>query len=120
MQMKILFVAATSFELHQFVENLDKIDGEGSMVSSYRWHDLDIDVIITGLGMVFTTYNLTRVLRERKYDLVINAGIAGSFSDELSIGTVVNVTSIPNRLPRILPSLPTTHEAFPAPKASAK
>jgi futalosine hydrolase len=91
--MKILFVAATEFELHQFVENLDKIDREGSVVSSYKWHDLEIDLVITGLGMVFTTYCLTKVLKEKEYDLVINAGIAGSFSDELSIGTVVNVKS---------------------------
>lgn len=91
--MKILFVAATDFELHHFIDNLEKIDGELSLVSSYKWHDLQIDLVITGLGMVFTTYNLTKVLREKEYDLVVNAGIAGSFSDELSIGTVVNVTS---------------------------
>jgi futalosine hydrolase len=34
---------------------------------------------------------LTKALNLRKYDLVINAGVAGSYRDELSIGTVVNV-----------------------------
>jgi futalosine hydrolase len=43
--------------------------------------------------MTFTAYHLTRALYTHKYDLVINAGIAGSFRDELSIGTVVNVQS---------------------------
>ena len=91
--MKILFVAATCFELKLFLENLEEIEGENSPVSHYRWHDLEIDLIVTGVGLSFTTYHLTRLLQKEEYDLVINAGIAGSFYDELSIGTVVNITS---------------------------
>jgi futalosine hydrolase len=79
--MKILFVAATDFELHQFVENLEKVEGGNPLVTSYKWHDLNIDLLTTGLGMVFTTYSLTKILDGQKYDLVINAGIAGSYID---------------------------------------
>lgn len=91
--MKILFVGATCFELYQFFEKLKQEDGNKGPVFHYKWYDIDIDLIVTGLGMTFTTYFLTKALNLRKYDLVINAGIAGSFRDEISIGTVVNVRS---------------------------
>ncbi|MCE1198748.1 MAG: futalosine hydrolase [Marinilabiliales bacterium] len=89
--MRILFVGATCFELYQFFENLVEIEGEGKNIFRYKWYDLEIDLLIPGVGMTFTAYHLTRALYASKYDLVINAGIAGSFRDELSIGMVVNV-----------------------------
>jgi len=91
--MKILFVGATCFELYQFFENLQQEKDNTGPVFHYKWHDLDVDLIITGLGMTFTTYFLTKALAMSDYDLVINAGIAGSFKDEISLGTVVNVKS---------------------------
>jgi len=91
--MRILFVGATCFELYQFFENLIEIEGEGKNIFRYKWYDLEIDLLIPGIGMTFTAYHLTRALYTTKYDLVINAGIAGSFRDELSIGSVVNVQS---------------------------
>ena len=91
--MRILFVGATCFELYQFFENLIETEGEGKNIFHYKWYDLEIDLLIPGVGMTFTAYHLTRALYTTKYDLVINAGIAGSFRDELSIGTVVNVIS---------------------------
>lgn len=93
LQMRILFVGATCFELYQFFENLKEgLDNQGP-VFHYKWYNLDIDLIITGLGATFTTYFLTKALHLYNYDLVINAGIAGSYRDEIAIGTVVNVKS---------------------------
>lgn len=91
--MRILFVGATCFELYQFFENLKEAPKNRGPVFHYTWHDIDIDLIITGLGTTFTTYFLTKALNLTNYDLVINAGIAGSFRDEISIGSVVNVKS---------------------------
>ena len=91
--MKILFVGATCFELYQFFDNIKEAPNNRGPVFHYKWHGLDIDLIITGLGTTFTTYFLTKALNLCKYDLVINAGVAGSFRDEISIGSVVNVKS---------------------------
>jgi len=91
--MRILFVGATCFELYQFFENLKQGPNNKGPVFHYTWHNLDIDLILTGLGATFTTYFLTKALSHTNYDLVINAGIAGSFRDEISIGMVVNVKS---------------------------
>ncbi len=91
--MRILFVGATCFELYQFFESMKEEPDNRGPVFHYKWYDLDIDLIITGLGTTFTTFFLTKALSLYHYDLVINAGIAGTFRDEISIGTVVNVIS---------------------------
>ena len=70
--MKILLVVATKLEI---IEEKFK----------------NCDVIITGAGMVNTTFSLTKRLSKRSYDLVINMGVAGSFSDKIKIGDVVEV-----------------------------
>jgi len=70
--MKILLVVATKSEIIE-----DKFK--------------NCDVIVTGVGMVNTTFSLTKRLSKKSYDLVINMGIAGSFSDKIKIGDVVEV-----------------------------
>ena len=70
--MKILIVAATGLEVVS--ENIR-----------------NFPVLITGVGMVNTAINLTKELIKSDYDLVINMGIAGSFSDDVKIGDVVEV-----------------------------
>jgi futalosine hydrolase len=43
-----------------------------------------IDHLVTGVGMVATAIELSKKLSENNYDLVINAGIAGSFNRSFS------------------------------------
>ena len=81
--MKILIVSATEKEIFP---TLNKI-------KSFNHDDLGVDILVTGIGAVFTTYLLTRKLSEKEYDLVINAGIAGSFNLDLNIGDTVYVQS---------------------------
>ena len=70
--MKILLVVATKSEIIKEKFN-------------------DCDVIVTGVGMVNTTFSLTKRLSEKSYDLVINIGVAGSFNSAIKIGDVVEV-----------------------------
>ena len=51
----------------------------------------DLPILITGMGMVNTAINLTKELNSNDYDLVINMGVSGYFSDEIKIGDVVEV-----------------------------
>lgn len=81
--MKILIVSATEKEIFPLLNKIDTINQE----------TLVVDTLITGIGPVFTTYLLTRRLSEKDYDLVINAGIAGSFNSEIPIGETVFVQS---------------------------
>lgn len=73
--MKILVVAATENEII-LLKDAGRINHE-------------MDFLVAGVGMVATTYALTKRLSEKKYDLAINCGIAGSFDRSISIGEVV-------------------------------
>ncbi len=53
----------------------------------------DVDVLVTGVGMVATTFSLTGKLTGSQYDLVMNVGIAGSFRSQFQLGQVVQVVS---------------------------
>jgi futalosine hydrolase len=70
--MNVLIVAATEFEITS-----DKIKNNANLV--------------TGIGMINTAINLTKELIHKKFDLVINIGVAGSFSNKLKNGIVVEV-----------------------------
>lgn len=52
----------------------------------------DVRILITGVGMVATAFALGMHLATNRYDLAINAGIAGSFDRSLSIGQVLSVS----------------------------
>jgi futalosine hydrolase len=77
--MKILLISATEREIAPALKD------------SYFLKN-KVDVLITGPGMVSTVYHLTKKFNKQKYDLAINAGIAGSFSKKISLGNVVHVT----------------------------
>lgn len=78
--MKILLVAATDQEISSLRERIMQQPIKPS-----------IDFLVTGIGMVATTYALTKKLQEDRYDLVIALGIAGAIDHRISIGEVVCV-----------------------------
>ncbi|WP_207421751.1 futalosine hydrolase [Desertivirga brevis] len=80
--MKLLLVAATSFEIQPFISYYSSTELE-------RKHD--VDVLVTGVGMVATAFSLGRKFSEGRYDFAINAGIAGSFNKNIEIGETVVV-----------------------------
>ena len=47
--------------------------------------------LVTGVGMVATAISVSKALSEKHYDLVVNAGLAGSFNRSISLGSVVEV-----------------------------
>ncbi len=72
--MNLLIVAATEFEIEPFIQ-----------------HKKKADILITGVGIPATVYHLTRKSIAEKYELVIQAGIAGAFSDKFNLGEVVAI-----------------------------
>lgn len=91
--MKILIVSATWMEVKLITDELKYTGKKSQILKHYQLDNLKLDFLITGIGSTFTTFNLTRTLLQRSYDLVICVGIAGSLSPELRIGEVVNVTT---------------------------
>jgi futalosine hydrolase len=89
--MNILLVSATFFEIRPLLDKFRLVGRSDDQLSTYRFKNTVIDVLIPGVGMVQTAYFLGRHLAQKTYNLAINAGIAGTFNHSLPIGSVVNV-----------------------------
>jgi len=89
--MKILIVAATWLEVKLLADELEFIEESTHLLRKYRLHEIEIDILTTGIGTTFTAFHLANTLREENYQFVINMGIAGSLTKELNIGEVVSV-----------------------------
>lgn len=83
--MKILLVAATKQEL----KNVTSFFHFKEDTSSFTTEGIDVEILFTGVGMVATAFALGKKLALKKYDLAINAGIAGSFKRDFNLGDVV-------------------------------
>lgn len=72
--MSILIVAAAQFEIKPLLEKKSSID-----------------FLITGVGIAPVIFYLTKKVLEKKYDFIIQAGIAGSFTGRFNLGETVLV-----------------------------
>lgn len=86
--MNILLVAATQKELDPFLKKANQTEA-----LSFIHVGKNIDVLITGIGMLATSYHLTQKLVANSYDLVLNIGICGAFDRTLELGEVIGVSS---------------------------
>lgn len=82
--MNCLLVAATAKEISLFLDHY-----RNSNKSAFV--DIQVDVLISGIGLTATTYSLMRQFRIKKPDLVIQAGIAGCFDKKVPLGSIVAV-----------------------------
>jgi futalosine hydrolase len=91
----ILIVAATKKEIQPLVSCFETIQNVGNNMCSGVCRGSQIDCLITGPGIMATSYWLGRISlnMSSKYSLIINAGIAGSFKSSIKIGSVVQVIS---------------------------
>jgi futalosine hydrolase len=53
---------------------------------------LQVDVLVTGVGMVATAAQVSRALALTQYDMALNIGLCGAFDRTLALGSVVHVT----------------------------
>jgi futalosine hydrolase len=91
--MRLLIVSATSLEIKPLLSVLGKGRVLQNHVTRYRFKHFQVDILITGVGMVPTAVFTSLVLGKYSYDAVINAGICGSFNRDIPIGKVLNITS---------------------------
>lgn len=86
--MKILLIAATEAEIAPLIKHISSV-GEADSEGFYQLNSHKIEVQITGVGMLATAYWLTKKLQNQSHDMVIQAGIAGSFNRSIALGDVV-------------------------------
>lgn len=65
--------------------------GLRSRLTSHPLDHLKIDFIVSGVSMLNTAYCLGKYLATHSPDLLIQIGIAGSFSEKVPVGSVVEV-----------------------------
>src|SRR5256885_2250555 len=73
--MRILIVAATEVEVAELKPRLER----------------NVDLLLTGVGMVAMAVRCSRALGQDTYGLALNVGLCGSFDPALPPGTVVHV-----------------------------
>ncbi|MBO9572581.1 MAG: futalosine hydrolase [Chitinophagaceae bacterium] len=90
--MKIVIASATENEVNttgQWLKNPPPLRGtpffKGGELA------LEVDLLVTGVGSTATTYSLTKYIVQHRPDLIIQAGIGGSFTHDLPLETVVLV-----------------------------
>jgi futalosine hydrolase len=90
--MNILVVSATHFEVKPLLDFLGiAMPGLGTHNANIDFEEKEIQVLITGVGMVNTAFIMGKHV-QKNYDLVINAGVCGAFNRSLELGQLVNVT----------------------------
>lgn len=82
--MNCLIVAATAKEIAPFLAFYRNQEKEPAA-------SIQIDVLISGIGMTATTYHLTKYFSLKKPELVIQAGVAGCFDTAIPLGSVLAV-----------------------------
>jgi futalosine hydrolase len=90
---RILLVAATAAEIGPVVAELRRTADRGPRITSYASHSHDVDVLVSGVGMVATATWCSHALARERYDLAINLGVCGTFDRTLPLGTVVHVVT---------------------------
>lgn len=81
--MKVLIVAATNEEVAG-LKSILEIQNKGSH---------HVEILITGIGSLSTCYVLLSYLKNKSFDIIIQAGICGSVSQNVELGSLVNIIS---------------------------
>jgi futalosine hydrolase len=89
--MHLLIVSATYMEIAPLVARLKFVSENDQRMKFYTAGPNEIDVLITGVGMVATATWTTLALNRKKYDAAINFGVCGSFDRMIEVGKVVHV-----------------------------
>ncbi len=79
----ILVLAATAKEISPFIQAMKKDDAV--------LKNNNIDILVAGIGLTATAYQLTKQLALKNYNLVIQAGVAGSYDTTVQLGKVLVV-----------------------------
>ena len=89
--MRLLIVAATPFEIAPTISWLDE-NAERRGFFDYYYQDKVISTLVTGVGMMQTAFAMARYNRISEVGCAIQIGVAGSYHQNFSLGSVVQVT----------------------------
>lgn len=79
--MPLLLCAATEMEIAPALSQIKQNENS------------NVDVLITGVGLLSTSFHLSRQLERKKYDCVIQAGVGGGLYPDIPLGKVFLVNT---------------------------
>src|SRR3954470_20875652 len=92
--MRLLIVAATAMEVGPLAAALgEAAPGSLECTRAYRYRGHNVDLLVSGVGMVATAAWCSRALARTKYDVALNVGVCGSFDPAFAPGAVAHVIS---------------------------
>jgi len=88
--MKILLVAATTFEIASIIK---EIEDKGIKKSFFEFEYLGHTIypLVTGIGSMKTAFAIARICHNKEFDLAINLGLAGTVPGFHKPGDVVEI-----------------------------
>ena len=84
-----LIVSATELEIKPLLDNDSQKINENKYSTIIANHK--VEILISGVGISAMTHALTKELALNNHKFIILAGIAGSFRNDLALGTMVNI-----------------------------
>lgn len=84
--MKIIIISATEMEFRELKAHFNNNP-------AIHQHNVSIQFMVSGVGMLSSSYTLTNIALKATPDLIIQMGIAGSFDENLSLGKVVVINN---------------------------
>lgn len=91
--MRLLLVSATALEILPIIKYLED-NAEKRGLSGFKYGNVEIDILITGVGQVACTFALAKMPYDTHIDLAIQLGLAGVFDHSpLQVGDVGIVSS---------------------------
>jgi futalosine hydrolase len=88
--MRMLIASATTTEIAPLLAAFGTVP-EGCNGIRHAGHE--IDVLVTGVGMVAMAARCSRAMAETRYEFALNIGVCGSFDRALGPATVVHIVS---------------------------
>lgn len=87
---RILVVAATSFEIAPFANHLERhfIKTEKG---NYRSNHIEFSILVSGIGMMQTAFHLTDAINSYRPHFCLQVGVAGAFDKTIELGKLVIV-----------------------------
>ncbi len=87
--MNQLLVVSTQKEIQPLLKRLD-VHPKPSSFGIIEIRE-DLEILISGVGSPSTIFNLTKRLLTRHFDRVVQVGVAGSYKNDIPVGSIVEV-----------------------------
>jgi futalosine hydrolase len=88
---KVLVAVDNPEILSQSFQKLEKLSEVSERLSQYKFNHIELDVLTVGHSLFETSFLMGKMLTKQKYHLVLGLGLAGSYTEEIEVGTIVNI-----------------------------